>query len=198
VLERGAGGLGNKQRGEIRLAAGINQLGVGLVMLRISKSAILLSCVLALGACSKKATPDLETNANNTSGIAEAAIPGSAKDFEVNVGDRVYFLVDQSTLTPEGQETLRKQAAWLQQYSDVAIQVEGHSDERGTREYNIALSARRATATRNFLISQGIPAGRISSIAFGKERPASLCDAEECWSQNRRSVTVITGGAKTS
>jgi peptidoglycan-associated lipoprotein len=170
-------------------------------MLRITKSVVVLSCFLALGACTKKnAASSLEGNPNGVddSQMAGNAIAGSAEDFQVNVGDRVYFLVDQSSLTDEGQETLRKQAAWLQQYPDVAIQVEGHSDERGTREYNIALSARRATASRNYLISQGVDAGRISSIAFGKERPASLCDAESCWSQNRRSVTVITGGAKTS
>jgi peptidoglycan-associated lipoprotein len=170
-------------------------------MLRISagfKAAVILASVLALGACSKKSTPNLEANALDGEQVAGAALPGSEKDFQVNVGDRVFFLVDQSTLTEEGQETLRRQAAWLQKYSDVAIQIEGHADERGTREYNIALSARRATATRDFLIAQGIDAHRISSIAFGKERPSALCDAEECWSQNRRAVTVITGGAKTS
>ena len=107
-------------------------------------------------------------------------------------------MVDQADLTPEGEEILGKQAAWLQQYPGVSIQMEGHSDERGTREYNIALSARRATAAREFLISQGVEASRISSIAYGKERPAALCDAEQCWSQNRRAVTVITGGARTS
>ena len=171
-------------------------------MLRISaglKAAAVLACVLALGACSKKSTPSLEAN-DGLAGdqVAGAALPGSAKDFQVNVGDRVFFQVDQTTLTPEAQETLRKQAAWLEKYSDVAIQVEGHADERGTREYNISLSARRATATREFLIAQGIDAKRVSSIAFGKERPAATCDAEECWSQNRRAVTVITAGAKTS
>ncbi len=92
-------------------------------------------------------------------------------------------------------DTLRKQAAWLTQYPNVTIQVEGHADERGTREYNIALSARRATATRQFLASQGISGARMSTIAYGKERPVALCDAENCWNQNRRSVTVITGGA---
>jgi peptidoglycan-associated lipoprotein len=171
-------------------------------MLRISaglKAAVILSSVLALGACSKKATPNLEANeALSSDQVAGAALPGSEKDFQVNVGDRVFFLVDQATLTPEGQDTLRKQAAWLQKYSDVSVQVEGHADERGTREYNISLSARRATATREFLIAQGVDASRISSIAFGKERPAATCDAEECWSQNRRAVTVITAGAKTS
>jgi peptidoglycan-associated lipoprotein len=106
--------------------------------------------------------------------------------------------MDQVTLTADAQETLRKQANWLAQYPEVQIQIEGHADERGTREYNLSLSARRATAVRNFLINEGIASRRISSIAYGKERPAALCDAEECWSQNRRAVTVITGGARTS
>jgi peptidoglycan-associated lipoprotein len=162
------------------------------------KIAAAFCCILALGACSKKATPSLDAEAGLVNGPGGTAAPGSAEEFATNVGDRVYFLVDQTNLTPEAQETLRRQAAWLKQYPDVSIQVEGHADERGTREYNISLSARRATATREFLLAEGIGAGRISSIAYGKERPASLCDAEQCWSQNRRAVTVITGGAKTS
>jgi peptidoglycan-associated lipoprotein len=157
------------------------------------KIAALCCCFLALAACSKKNTPDLEAGAGQ--GGAGSARPGSEQDFATNVGDRIYFVVDQSNLTPEGQATLSKQAQWLQQYKNVTVQVEGHSDERGTREYNIALSARRATAAREFLIQQGINAKRISSIAYGKERPAALCDAEECYQQNRRAVTVITGGA---
>jgi peptidoglycan-associated lipoprotein len=152
-----------------------------------------LASLLALAACSKKKT-DLSAG----TGPGASAIPGSEQDFTVNVGDRVFFLEDQSTLTAEAQETLRRQAAWLQKYPAVTVQVEGHADERGTREYNIALSARRATATREFLIAQGVKGSRVSSIAYGKERPAALCDAEQCWSQNRRAVTVITGGAKTS
>ena len=155
------------------------------------KLAAVCCCFLALAACSKKNTPDLEAG---TGGVGQAR-PGSEQDFATNVGDRIYFIVDQSDLTPEGQEILTKQAQWLQQYSNVVVQVEGHSDERGTREYNIALSARRATATREFLIAQGVNPKRISSIAYGKERPAALCDAEQCWTQNRRAVTVITGGA---
>ena len=159
------------------------------------KIAAALCCVLALAACSKKSTPDLEA----ASGLgAGQHAPGSAEQFASDVGDRIYFAEDQSTLSPEGEETLRRQVAWLQQYPGVAIQVEGHADERGTREYNIALSARRATAAREFLIAQGVEKDRISSIAYGKERPAALCDAEQCWSQNRRAVTVITGGAKSS
>ena len=160
------------------------------------KIAVALCCVLALTACSKKNTPNLEA-ANAGLGVGASA-PGSEQDFAANVGDRVYFVVDQADLTPEAEEILSKQAAWLQQYPGVSIQMEGHSDERGTREYNIALSARRATAAREFLIAQGIEASRISSIAYGKERPAALCDAEQCWTQNRRAVTVITGGARTS
>ena len=155
------------------------------------KLAAICCCFLALAACSKKNTPDLEAG----TGGASQARPGSEQDFATNVGDRIYFIVDQSDLTPEAREILTKQAQWLQQYANILIQVEGHSDERGTREYNIALSARRATATREFLIAQGVNPKRISSIAYGKERPAALCDAEQCWTQNRRAVTVITGGA---
>jgi peptidoglycan-associated lipoprotein len=148
----------------------------------------LLTCFLALAACSKKTTPDLDAGAGQ-------ATPGSQQDFTLNVGDRVYFANDQSTLSEEARETLRRQAAWLNRFTRVTVQVEGHADERGTREYNIALSARRATAAREFLIAQGVAGNRISSIAYGKERPVALCDAEQCWSQNRRAVTVITGGA---
>jgi peptidoglycan-associated lipoprotein len=162
------------------------------------KIAVALSCALALAACSKKAATNLEANASGIGAGVGSAAPGTEQDFAVNVGDRVFFLVDQSNLTEEAQQTLSRQAQWLQQYPDVTIQVEGHSDERGTREYNISLSARRATTVREFLIAQGVKSNRISSIAYGKERPAALCDAEQCWSQNRRAVTVITGGARTS
>jgi peptidoglycan-associated lipoprotein len=144
--------------------------------------------LLAVTACAKNQQPTAVPG-------AQAAVPGSERDFQVNVGDRVYFLVDQSTLTPEAQEILRRQATWLRQYPNVSVQVEGHADERGTREYNIALSARRATAAREFLVAQGVEPARVSTIAYGKERPVALCDAESCWSQNRRAVTVITGGA---
>ena len=163
------------------------------MMTRIAgtKYAALCCCFLALAACSKKSQPNLDAGLN--AGVGQAA-PGSRADFTTNIGDREFFLQDQSTLTPEASDTLTKQAGWLKQYAQVTVQVEGHADERGTREYNIALSARRATAARNFLIQLGVPANRISSIAYGKERPVALCDAEQCWSQNRRAVTVITGG----
>lgn len=165
--------------------------------------ALAVVSALSLAACTKKtSTAGLGADGMGGpgSGLMGSAgqVAGSADDFKVNVGDRVFFMMDQTTLTAEATDTLAKQAAWLKQYPDVQVQIEGHADERGTREYNISLSARRAVATRNFLISQGISAARIATIAYGKERPAALCDAEECWSQNRRAVTVITGGARTS
>jgi peptidoglycan-associated lipoprotein len=156
------------------------------------KFAALCCCFLALAACTKKSQPDLDAGLNGGAGMAA---PGSKGDFTTNVGDRVYFAEDRTELSPEASDTLTKQANWLKQYGKVTVQVEGHADERGTREYNIALSARRATNVRNFLIQQGVQGARISSIAYGKERPVALCDAEQCWSQNRRAVTVITGGA---
>lgn len=151
------------------------------------KIAAVCAGLLVVAGCSSKNRPDIMAE--------QTATPGSERDFIVNVGDRVHFIVDQSTLTPEAQETLRRQAAWLRQYPGVAVQIEGHSDERGTREYNIALSARRASATQQFLIQQGVQPSRLSTVAYGKERPVALCDAESCWNQNRRAVTVITGGA---
>ncbi len=153
------------------------------------KVAAALAGVIVLAGCSKSDKPDLVAQSQQT------AVPGSERDFVVNVGDRIQFLVDQSTLTPEAQDILRRQAAWLRQYAQVTVQVEGHADERGTREYNIALSARRSTAAREFLVAQGVQPSRVSTIAYGKERPVALCDAEQCWSQNRRAVTVVTGGA---
>ena len=114
------------------------------------------------------------------------------------MGDRVFFPTDQSSLTDAAKETLRRQAAWLKLYPHVTVRVEGHADERGTREYNLALSARRAAATQAYLVSQGVDPSRIDTISFGKERPVALCDAESCWSQNRRAVTVITAGAAAS
>jgi peptidoglycan-associated lipoprotein len=177
-------------------------------MFKISKSGLTivlaLTAALSLSACTKKPGASLTDAASSgllsdgANGANGGQIPGSQADLAANAGDKVYFEQDQSTLTAEGRNTLLQQAAWLGKYPDVTIQIEGHADERGTREYNISLSARRATTVRNFLISQGLAAPRIATIAYGKERPAATCDAEECWSQNRRAVTVVTGGGKTS
>src|SRR5882762_6477749 len=117
--------------------------------------------------------------------------PGSVADFRQNVGDRVYFDTDQSTVREDGRATLTKQAAWLKQYSNYQITVEGHCDERGTREYNIALGERRATAVRQFLIAQGVPAARLKTISYGKERPEVVGSDEGSWARNRRGVTTL-------
>jgi peptidoglycan-associated lipoprotein len=122
-----------------------------------------------------------------------AAVPGSQQDFSVNVGDRVLFLEDQSTLTPEAQAILEKQAIWLRQYPQYVFTIEGHADERGTREYNLALGARRAATVRDFLVARGISQTRMKTISYGKERPVATCDSETCWTQNRRAVTALGG-----
>lgn len=124
-------------------------------------------------------------------GARGPATPGSHRDFVQNVGDIVYFSTDSSDLTPEAQQTLAAQARWLQQYPQYTITIEGHADERGTREYNIALGARRATAVRNYLAQNGVNAQRIRTISFGKERPVAVCNDISCWSQNRRAQTVL-------
>ena len=152
----------------------------------------LLASLAVAGCASKKNLPN---NAGDLglNGGAGAATPGSTQDFTVNVGDRIFFDTDSSIIRADAQQTLTRQAQWLQQYPNYAITVEGHADERGTREYNIALGARRAAATRDFLASQGVPAGRMRTNSFGKERPVAVCDDISCWSQNRRAVTVLGG-----
>ncbi len=117
--------------------------------------------------------------------------PGTGQDFVVNVGDRVFFEEDSSSLTAQGQATLDKQAQWLGRYGKYTVTVEGHADERGTRQYNIALGARRAAAARDYLVSRGVASTRIKTISYGKERPVAVCNDNSCWSQNRRAVTVL-------
>ena len=153
---------------------------------RFAGIAAALIAALALSACAKD-TKD-EPMASATPGVAT---PGSAQDFVVNVGDRVFFETDSSELTPNARATLDKQATWLSQYSHYAFTVEGHADERGTREYNIALGARRAQAVREYLTARGINGTRMRTISYGKERPVAICNDISCWSQNRRAVTVL-------
>jgi len=145
-----------------------------------------------MGACARN-NPTDENGAFGAN--ASAARPGSQQDFVVNVGDRVWFQVDSSELTQPSIATLEKQAQWLRAYPHYQFTVEGHADERGTREYNIALGARRAQAVRDYLASRGVQAHRMRTISYGKERPVAVCDDISCWSQNRRSVTVLGGGA---
>ena len=150
------------------------------------RAAIGVALLTALAACSS--TPDKMANPALSSSTAQ---PGSAQDFVVNVGDRVFFDTDSSSINVSAQATLDKQAVWLQQYSNYRVAIEGHADERGTREYNIALGARRANAVRNYLVSKGIAANRLSTKSFGKERPVAVCNDISCWSQNRRAVTAL-------
>jgi len=136
--------------------------------------------------------PTSETASTSGSGAANANIvPGSAEDLKVNVGDRVFFGFDRYNLTPEARYTLQQQAAWMVSNSTVNVSVEGHCDERGTREYNLALGERRASAVADYLMTLGVPATRISTISYGKERPEDAASTETAWAKNRRSVTVV-------
>jgi peptidoglycan-associated lipoprotein len=130
-----------------------------------------------------------------TGGEIGAPAPGSEQDFVVNVGDRVYFDLDSYTIRPEAFPRLDAQVAWLQRYSTVTIRIEGNADERGTREYNLALGARRAESVRTYLIERGINAGRIDTISYGKERPIAAGSSEESWARNRNAHTAIVSGA---
>ncbi|MBL4727586.1 MAG: peptidoglycan-associated lipoprotein Pal, partial [Rhizobiaceae bacterium] len=136
---------------------------------------------------SKKGLPD---NAGQLG--LNGATAGSQQDFTVNVGDRVFFLTDSTSLTQQARSILDRQAQWLVRYPNYPITVEGHADERGTREYNLALGARRAAATRDYLSARGVPRNRIRTISYGKERPVAVCNDISCWSQNRRAITLLS------
>ena len=128
--------------------------------------------------------------------VAQGPLPGSVQDFVVNVGDRVYFDTDEFSVRADAQPVLAGQAQWLNRYPAVKVRIEGNADERGTREYNLALGARRANAVRDFLIAQGVSASRIETISFGKEKPIDAGTTEEAWAKNRNGHTAITDGAR--
>ena len=132
-----------------------------------------------------------EGTVTETSPDSNIIVPGSQEDLIVNVGDRVFFDYDSSDLDSDAQELLQDQVAWLKQYSDVSVIIEGHCDERGTREYNLALGEKRAQSVKNYLIGLGISADRVSTISYGKERPAVVGSNDGAWAQNRRSVTLV-------
>lgn len=150
-----------------------------------------LVATLAIAGCASK--NGIPNTAADLGLEGSSATPGSKQEFTTAVGDRVFFDTDSTLLRADAQTTLKSQAQWLTQYPSYAITIEGHADERGTREYNLALGARRAAAVRDFLVSQGVTAGRIDTISYGKERPVATCDEPSCWSQNRRAVTVLKG-----
>jgi peptidoglycan-associated lipoprotein len=166
--------------------------------------AMLSVAVLALAACSKDkdsmqeaTTPGDGTMMDGAavgadqSGVAGQVLPGSQEDLTVNVGDRVFFGYDRVDLTPEARQTLAMQAEWLKKYPNVSITIEGHADERGTREYNLALGDRRANTIRSTLVSLGVDGSRIQTISYGKERPAVFGSDDQSWAQNRRGVTKV-------
>jgi len=132
----------------------------------------------------------------NIGGIQTGSVndPTSLAYFQQTIGDRVLFAVDQSTLSPEATDVLNGQANWLLQNTQYVVTIEGHADEQGTREYNLALGARRASAVQNYLVSRGIADNRVKTLSWGKERPIEICSSEDCWSKNRRAVTVVGAG----
>lgn len=158
---------------------------------------LICSAMLLVTACTKN-NKDGADGAANLSGDPSmtgenmgAPTPGSQEDLVVNVGDRVLFGYDSYDVSPEGRTTLENQAAWLAQYANLSVTIEGHADERGTREYNLALGERRANAVKNYLVSLGVDPSRINTVSFGKERPAVEGSDESAWSQNRRGVTTV-------
>ena len=160
-----------------------------------------LIAALALSACTDPGRFGADdAGAGAISTAPSGVVPGSASDprstayFQQTIGDRVLFEVDQSTLTATGRATLDGQAGWLMTNIDYQAVIEGHADEQGTREYNLALGARRANAAREYLISRGVPADRLRVISYGKERPIEVCSDEACYAKNRRAVTVLAGG----
>ena len=161
------------------------------------KLAAVALIAVSLGACASK--PDDQAGGAGGrfgaggAGGAGSASPGSTQDFATNVGDRVFFESDSSELTSAGVATLDKQAQWLARYSNYNFVVEGHADERGTREYNFALGARRAETVKNYLAAKGVSSARMRTTSYGKEKPVAVCDNISCWSQNRRAVTALRG-----
>ncbi|WP_022683410.1 peptidoglycan-associated lipoprotein Pal [Sphingobium bisphenolivorans] len=166
--------------------------------MKLSRPLLIAASVLALAACGKKAPKELppppaDTSAQTGTGSTAPSGPtkGSQEDFVASVSsDRIFFDTDQYDVDAQDQQTLQSQAAWLQQNPNVRVTVEGHADERGTRDYNIALGERRANAAKNYLASLGIDPSRITTVSYGKERPAALGSDEAAWAQNRRAVTV--------
>jgi peptidoglycan-associated lipoprotein len=156
----------------------------------VTKSIAVVSALFLLAACENGVGSGGADGRGGMSG--GPTTPGTQEDLTQNVGDRVFFGYDSSSLSGEAQSTLQRQSEWLKQHSDVSVTLEGHCDERGTREYNIALGERRATAAKKYLVGLGIPSSRISTISYGKERPAVIGSDESAWSQNRRAVSVVT------
>ncbi|WP_136634689.1 peptidoglycan-associated lipoprotein Pal [Pseudooceanicola onchidii] len=170
-------------------------------MKHITRAALMLTAGLALAACDNSKRFDNDVALGGGAGANGAIVPGSANDpasplyFQQSVGDRVLFAVDQHTLSDSSRAVLNAQAQWLMVNADYTAVIEGHADEQGTREYNLALGGRRANAVREYLITQGVSAARLRTVSYGKERPIEICSVESCYEKNRRAVTVLAAGA---
>jgi peptidoglycan-associated lipoprotein len=169
-------------------------------MIKIStavKAAAISAALLLVAGCSSHKAVDNSPPppVSSGGGSSSSIVAGSAEDFRVNVGDTVHFDFDKYDVLDNDKGTLQRQAAWLSKYPSVRVTVEGHCDERGTREYNLALGARRANAVKEYLVSLGVSSARVDTISYGKEHPICAESNEDCWAQNRRGVTTITGGA---
>lgn len=167
------------------------KFSTGLKLAAVASTLLLVACTEKPKNVASEAPPMSSSNSNTTSSV----IPGSAEDLKVNVGDTVHFDYDKYAVTDEDRGTLQRQSAWLQKYPSVRVTIEGHCDERGTREYNLALGARRANAVKEYLVSLGVSSGRVETISYGKERPMCTESDKSCYAQNRRGVTTITSGA---
>ena len=157
-----------------------------------------LATVATLAACASRPDPTpTGPTGPTTPPVTQPSgpTPGSVEDFRVSVGDRVFFGYDRFDLSTEARAVLERQAAWLRRYPNVRVLVAGNCDERGTREYNLALGARRANAVKEYLVSQGVSTGRVETVSYGQERPICTSSDEGCWSHNRRGVTIVSGGA---
>lgn len=165
--------------------------------MKLLRVAALLAAV-ALAGCADEPPADPSAGAGagvgaGVGGTAGMPAPNTIEYFNQVVGDRVFFGTDEYTLDGAAQDTLRRQAEWLMANPGTNVTIEGHADERGTRQYNLALGARRANSAREYLMAQGVQAGRVKAVTYGKERPVALCSDESCWSQNRRAVSVVVG-----
>ncbi|MGB0499314.1 MAG: peptidoglycan-associated lipoprotein Pal [Rubricella sp.] len=164
-------------------------------MIELLRKLALVGAIAALAACSQTAQDTAGAGTAGANAGASTFPEDSVEYFTAEIGDRVFFATDSSSLDVAAQTTLTFQADWLLRYPDRTVVIEGHADERGTREYNLALGARRAQAVYDYLVSLGVPASRLTTVTYGKERPVALCSNESCWSQNRRGVSVISAGS---
>ncbi len=145
---------------------------------------------------SQPTAPSYPTQTTPQSPVDQGPLPGTVQDFVINIGERIYFDTDSYDVRSDAQPTLAAQAQWLNRYPSVVVRIEGNADERGTREYNLALGARRANAVREFLVGQGVSGSRISTLSYGKEKPIDGGSSEDSWAKNRNARTAITDGAR--